>query len=271
MKNQLGIFVSGANGRMGKNIIKMVIDDADLALVGATEHPQCPVLGADAGLNAGTSQTSVSITKDLQRALEKNKGVVIDFSSIENTLENVRRAVEFKTPVVIGTTGFTPEQREELKAASEKIPMMLSPNMSVGMNVFFKLIREAAVALKDQYDIEVMEAHHRHKVDAPSGTAMKIGRILCEATDRAFPDDIAFARKGQVGERQDSEIGMQVIRAGDIVGDHSVLYCGLSERLEIKHVAHRRTTFASGAIQAAKWVVNQKPGLYDMEDVLGLR
>ncbi len=270
MKNQLGIFVSGANGRMGKNIIKMVISDPTLLLVGAEEHPDSPVLGADAGLNAGFQQVSVSISKDFKRALEKSKGVIIDFSSVENTMENVKRAVEYNTPIVIGTTGFTAEQNAEIVKASKKIAVMFSPNMSVGMNVFFKLVREAARFLSADYDIEVLEAHHSAKIDAPSGTAMKIGKILCEATDRQFPDDLAFGRKGQVGPRKKNEIGMQVIRAGDIVGDHTVLYCGNSERIEIKHMAHRRSTYASGAVLAAKWLKDKPAGLYDMEDVIGI-
>lgn len=270
MKNQLGIFVSGANGRMGKNIIKMVIEDPDLVLVGAVEHPNSPVLGADAGLNAGLSQVSISISQDLQRPLSKSKGVIIDFSSIENTLENLERAVEFNVPIVIGTTGFTEEQRDLIKKASESVPVLFSPNMSVGMNVFFKLISEAAKVLHQEYDIEVMEAHHNQKVDSPSGTALKIARLLCEATGYDYPDNVAFSRKGQVGQRPKKEIGMQVIRAGDIVGDHTVLYCGNSERIEIKHVAHRRTTFASGAIMAAKWIKDKPAGLYEMQDVLGL-
>ncbi len=269
-KNQLGIFVSGANGRMGKNIIKMIISDNALQLVGASEHADSPVLGADAGLNAGFSQVSVSISKDLKRALEKHKGVIIDFSTVANTLDNVKRAREYATPIVIGTTGFTPEQQAQITEASKTIPVLFSPNMSVGMNVFFMLVRAAAKVLQAGYDIEVLEAHHRNKIDAPSGTAMKIARILCETTGRAFPDDIAFARKGQVGPRKDGEIGMQVIRAGDIVGDHTVLYCGNSERIEIKHQAHRRSTFASGAVLAAKWIKDKPAGLYDMEDVLGL-
>lgn len=270
MKNQLGIFVSGANGRMGKNIIKMVISDPSLQLVGAEEHPDSPVLGADAGLNAGFQQVSVSISKDFKRALDRHKGVIIDFSTVENTMENVKRATEYNTPIVIGTTGFTPEQYAEIVNASKKIPIMLSPNMSVGMNVFFKIVREAAKYLEADYDIEVLEAHHRDKIDAPSGTALKIAKILCETTKRQYPDDVAFARKGQVGPRKKSEIGMQVIRAGDIVGDHTVLYSGNSERIEIKHVAHRRSTFASGAVVAAKWLKDKPAGLYDMEDVLGL-
>jgi len=270
MKNQLGIFVSGANGKMGKHIIKMVIADQGLQLVGASENADSPVLGADAGLNAGLQQISVSISKDLKRALEKNRGVIIDFSSVANTLDNIKRAVEYNTPIIIGTTGFSPEQHELIISASQKVAVLFSPNMSVGMNVFFKLIREAAKFLNSDYDIEVIEAHHRAKVDAPSGTALKIARILCETTKRNFPDDVTFARKGQIGPRKNSEIGVQVIRAGDIVGDHTVLCCGNNERIEIKHMAHDRSTFASGAILAAKWIKDKPAGLYDMEDVLGI-
>lgn len=270
MQNRLNVFVSGANGRMGKQIIRMVVEDAELYLAGASEHPDSPVLGADAGLNAVTTQTSVSIMGDMRRYLEKSKGVMIDFSSIENTLENVGRAVEFLTPMVIGTTGFDAKQRELIQSASQKIPIMLAPNMSVGMNMMFKLVAEAARILKNDFDMEVFEMHHKKKVDSPSGTAMKLARILCEQTERKYPEAVNFNRYGMQGPRTSEEIGMQVLRGGDIVGEHTVYYCGNGERLEIKHVATSRSTFAAGSVRAAKWIQNQPPGLYDMEDVLGI-
>ena len=175
-KNVLNIFVSGANGKMGKEIIRQVIEDPNLYLAGASEHPECPVLGADAGLNAGSGQVSVSITTDLRRSLERNQGVIIDFSSIENTMENIKRAIEFKTPLVLGTTGFNEEQNRIIQEAGKKIPVMFAPNMSVGMNIMFKLVSEAARVLKDECDIEILEIHHKHKKDAPSGTALMLGR-----------------------------------------------------------------------------------------------
>lgn len=269
--NPLNVFVSGANGRMGKQIICLAVEDPGLFLAGATEHPDCPVLGADAGLNAGTKQISVSITGDLKRSLEKRKGVIIDFSSVESTLENIKRAVDYSVPMVIGTTGFQQEQLDWIRAASQKIPMVFTPNMSVGMNVTFKLVEQAAKVLKDDFDMEIFEIHHRNKVDAPSGTAMKLARLVCQNTDRKFPEALKFHREGKIGARTKEEVGMQVIRGGDVVGEHLVYFCGSGERIEIKHVATSRATFAAGAIRSAKWVSSQKPGLYDMCHVLGMK
>ena len=267
----LYIFVSGANGRMGKQIISLVVENPGLSLAGAVEHPDCPVLGADAGLNAGTKQISVSITSDLKRSLEKRKGVVIDFSSVESTLENIKRAVDYSTPMVIGTTGFDKDQLGLIHEASQKIPMVFTPNMSVGMSVTFKLVEEAARVLKDDFDIEVFEIHHRNKVDAPSGTAMKLARLICESTGRKFPEALKSHREGKTGVRTKEEVGMQVLRGGDVVGEHTVYFCGSGERLEIKHVATSRATFAAGAIRSAKWVFSQRPGLYDMHHILGMK
>lgn len=271
MSVKLGIFVAGANGKMGKNIIKLVMKDSSLALVGASEHHDCPVQGADAGLNAGMQVASVTISTDLERSLQRQKGVVIDFSSPETTMNNLARAVKYKTPIVIGTTGFSAEQHKEIEVAGKSIPVILAPNMSVGMNLAFKLIESAAKVLNDDYDIEVFEAHHRNKVDAPSGTATRIAQVLCDATGRNYPEDVRMHREGITGARTKKEIGMQVLRGGDIVGEHIVFFCGEGERIEIKHVATRRTTFALGAIKAAKWLAGRDPGMYTMLDVLGLR
>lgn len=270
MSNVLNIFVSGANGKMGKQIIHQVLHDPELHLAGAAEHPDCPMLGADAGLNAGSKQSSVSLMGDLRRMLEKNRGVIIDFSSIENTMENIKRAVEFTAPLVLGTTGFTAAQSAQIEEAGKKIPIMFAPNMSMGMNVMFKLVANAARVLKDEFDMEVFEMHHREKIDSPSGTAMKLAKVICEAGDKAFPTSLKLDRSGKAKPRQRSEVGVQMIRGGDIVGEHTVLYCGEGERLEIKHVATSRVTFAAGAIRSAKWIQNKPAGLYDMEDVLGL-
>lgn len=271
IKDNLGIFVCGANGRMGKNIIQIVAEDKTMALVGATERMDSPVQGADAGLNAGSRQLSVSITADLGRALQKHRGVIIDFSSTESTLGNLERAVQYGAPIVVGTTGFDTGQMGKIKEAAQKIAIVHAPNMSMTMNILFQIVAQAAKILNEEYDIEVFEAHHRNKIDAPSGTAMKVAQVLCEATGRQFPDDINFHRQGVIGARQKNEIGMQVLRGGDIVGEHSVFFCGTGERLEIKHVATSRTTFAAGSIRAAKWLKDKKAGLYDMQDVLGLR
>jgi 4-hydroxy-tetrahydrodipicolinate reductase len=270
MKNALNIFVCGANGKMGKQIINLVLSDPELCLVGASERSDCPVLGADAGLNAGSRQASVSITTDLKRAMDKYQGVIVDFSSVESALENLRRASEFGLPVVLGTTGFTPEQAHVVQQAAAKIPLLFTPNMSVAMNVMFRLVDQAARALKDDFDIEILEMHHKHKVDAPSGTAMKLAHIACESSGKVYPDSLKFDRHGEAGARSAGEIGMQVVRGGDIVGDHTVFYCGTGERLEIRHVASDRTTFALGAIRAAKWLQGKPAGSYEMKDVLGI-
>lgn len=270
MKNALNIFVCGANGKMGKQIINLVLNDPDLYLAAATEHPDCPVMGADAGLNAGSRQASVSLTTDLKRTLQKSQGVIIDFSSVESALENLKRAAEFSVPIVIGTTGFTQEHRNIIVATAKQIPILQAPNMSVGMNVLFKLVSEAARVLSQEYDIEILDMHHREKIDAPSGTAMKLAQVVCESSGKVYPDDLKFDRHAQPGKRDKNEVGMQVIRAGDIVGDHTVFFCGMGERLELRHVASNRTTFASGALRAAKWLSGKPAGLYEMKNVLGL-
>lgn len=271
MADILGLFISGANGRMGKSIIRLVAEDAALKLFGASEASNSPVQGADAGINAGTRLLSVSITTNLVRALGKHKGVIIDFSSVDATLDNINHAIESKHPLVIGTTSFNAEQLLFIKGAATKVPIMMSPNMSVGVNVLFQSVPQMAKALSEGYDIEVLEAHHHLKVDAPSGTAMKLAEKLCQATSREFPKDLKFHREGVPGKRSKREIGMQSLRGGDIVGEHTVFFYGSGERIEIKHVATDRTTFAVGAIRAAKWLKDKSPGLYDMLDVLGLK
>lgn len=272
MKNEIGIFVSGANGRMGKNIIKLAMEESGLRLAGATESPDSSLQGADAGLNAGTQNASVTISPDFDRPLQKwsSPAVIIDFSSPAVTLNNIERAVEYKVPVVIGTTGFTDEEEAKIKEAAQTIPVVFAPNMSVGMNLVFKLVEEAARVMAEDYDIEILEAHHKYKKDSPSGTARRIAEIVCESSGRSYPGDMVYQRHGNDDVRTKKEVGMQTIRGGDIVGEHTVYFCGEGERVEIKHVAGRRTTFAKGALRAAKWVVGQKPGWYTMRHVLGL-
>ena len=269
MTNKLGIIVTGANGRMGKTIIGLVSEDEQAQLVGATEYDGSPVIGEDAGINAGVPSQDVAIVAELDGALQKGKGVIIDFSSLEGTLENLKIAVSHQVPIVIGTTGFNDTQKKEIEQASQKIPVILSPNMSVGVNVMFKLVADAAKILGDAYDIEVLEIHHKHKKDAPSGTAMKIAEVLCEATDRNASKDLNYHREGETGERDPKDIGMQTLRGGDVVGEHTVFYCGQGERIEIKHTATSRATFAAGSIRAAKWLNGKEAGIYNMRDVLG--
>ncbi len=255
------IIITGASGRMGKELIDLILASKEYKLVGATENSSSKLIGQ--------KMDDIFVTKNLTE-VQKPSGVIIDFTAPEATMTHLDFAVLKKIPLVIGTTGFSPTQIETIKQASKKIPLVFSPNMSVGVNALFKLIADAARILGPHFDLEIFEAHHRLKKDAPSGTAVKIAEILAEATRRTYPDDFNFHREGLVGARPQKEIGMQVLRGGDIVGEHTVFYCGEGERLEIKHVATSRKTFASGALRAAAWLLSQKPGLYTMKDVLGL-
>lgn len=267
------LIVTGAAGRMGKEIILQISQAQNAKLVGATEYAGSKAIGQDAGVLSGGSANGVLIQASLAEALKQNptNAAVIDFSATESTLKNASELAKAKIPLVIGTTGFNPKQLSEIQSAAKSIPIVMAPNMSVGVNTLFKLIKDAAVALGSGYDLEVFEAHHRLKKDAPSGTAVRIAQILAEATGREYPKDANFHREGLTGERNPKEIGMQVLRGGDIVGEHTVFYCGEGERLEIKHVATHRKTFAQGAIRAALWLSGKKPGLYDMQDVLGFK
>ena len=262
--------VAGAAGRMGYRLVSLIKDSPALMLTGALESRGHPSLGKDAGEMAGSGHAGVSITDSLSYLLEQGE-VLIDFSAPEPTLEHMRTVVRYRRAMVVGTTGFSPVQLEELKSLAQEIPCVFSPNMSVGINLICKVISEMARTLGEDYDIEVIEAHHRLKKDAPSGTALKIAEVLAHAVNRDLDQVGVFARKGMIGERAKGEIGVQTIRAGDIVGDHTILFGGIGERIEITHRASSRDTFAQGALRAAKWIAHQPPGLYDMIDVLGLR
>ena len=262
--------VIGAAGRMGIRILWAIHETPNIYLGGAVERKDHPSLGRDAGEVAGMEKWNVPLVGDLRDSIASGD-VIIDFTNAEAALKNLQVAAEKGKCAVIGSTGFSAGQMEEVKGLTKKIPCVLSPNMSVGVNVMFKVVGDLARVLGDDFDVEVIEAHHRMKKDAPSGTAMKIGQILAQALNRNFDQVGTFARKGIIGERKQTEIGMQTIRAGDIVGEHTVLFGGLGERLEVTHRAHSRDNFARGAIRAAGWVVKQKPGLYDMQDVLGLK
>jgi 4-hydroxy-tetrahydrodipicolinate reductase len=241
-----------------------------LSLAGAIEGKGHPLLGDDVGEAAGCGRAGIPITDDLTALLDRGE-VVIDFSSPEATLDHLRTVAQHRRAMVIGTTGFSASQLEELKSLASRVPCVLSPNMSVGVNLIYKVIGEMAKTLGDEYDIEVIEAHHRLKKDAPSGTALKIAEVLAKAVSRDLDQVGVYARKGLIGERKKGEIGIQTIRAGDIIGDHTVLFGGMGERIEVTHRASSRDTFAGGALRAAQWVVRQPPGLYDMMDVLSLR
>ena len=262
--------VTGVAGRMGKCISAAIQDQQGITLVGGTERDGSEVLGRDAGEVAGVGPVGRPVFADLRQALEAGAGdVAIDFTTPDATLKNLKAAVEMGKGMVIGTTGMEKDQRAEIENASRRIPIVFAPNMSVGINLMLRLIREAALVLGEDFDIEVIEAHHRFKKDAPSGTAMKLAEVLAEAMGKDLEKDGVFARKGMIGERKRGEIGVQTLRAGDIVGDHTVLFGGMGERLEITHRASGRETFARGAVKAALWLKGRGPGLYSMQHVLG--
>jgi 4-hydroxy-tetrahydrodipicolinate reductase len=263
--------VTGAAGRMGSRIINVLSTSEGIRLSGAVERKGHALVGQDscgpAGLPAGGVLTV--ITDDLAAAL-KAGDVLIDFTFPESSLEHIRTCADLGKALVIGSTGFSKEQLGEIDQHARKIPCVLSPNMSIGVNLCFKILEEIARTIGDDYDMEIVEAHHRMKKDAPSGTAMKMAEVLARAVNRNLDEVGVYARKGMIGERTKKEIGIQTLRAGDIVGEHTVMFAGKGERIEITHRAHSRDTFAAGAVRAAKWVVGRKPGLYTMQDVLGL-
>ena len=266
----INVIIAGAAGRMGCRLVSLIKDSTTLMLAGAIEEKGHHAVGGDAGEAAGCGHAGISITDNLVALLDKGE-VIVEFSSPEATLHHLRAAAKYQRAMVIGTTGFSVPQLEEVKSLACQVPCVLSPNMSVGINLIYKVIGEMAKTLGEDYDIEVIEAHHRLKKDAPSGTALKIAEVLAKAVSRDLDQVGVYARKGLIGERKKGEIGIQTVRAGDIVGDHTILFGGMGERIEVTHRASSRDTFAGGALRAARWVVQQPPGLYDMLDVLSLR
>jgi 4-hydroxy-tetrahydrodipicolinate reductase len=264
------VIVAGAAGRMGSRIIYMIGQNQDLTLSGAFENPDHPAIGIDAGPMAGLGETGILVSGSL-KDIAGQGDVLIDFTRPEVTMENIRIASSKGLSMVIGTTGITGRDLEEVKELSESIRCVMAPNMSVGVNVMFRMADEMARLLGDDFDIEIIEAHHRFKKDAPSGTAMRLAQGISDSVGRDLNDVAVYQRKGIIGERSDKEIGIQTLRGGDITGDHTVMFAGIGERLELTHRAHNRDNFARGALRAAAWVVNQPKGLYDMQDVLGLK
>jgi 4-hydroxy-tetrahydrodipicolinate reductase len=263
------IAIAGASGRMGQMLIEAIRASDDCLLTGALDVASSPALGADATAFLGR-QSGVAITSDLSIGLS-NAQVLIDFTRPEGTLAHLRVCRELGVNVVIGTTGFNDAQKAEITAAAKDIAIVMAPNMSVGVNVTLKLLEMAAKALSTGYDIEIIEAHHRHKVDAPSGTALKMGEVIADALGRDLKDCAVYAREGVTGERDPSSIGFATIRGGDIVGDHTVLFAGTGERIEITHKSSSRATYAQGSLRAARFLSVQKTGLFDMFDVLNLK
>ncbi|MBN3837685.1 4-hydroxy-tetrahydrodipicolinate reductase [Burkholderia sp. Ac-20344] len=263
------IAIAGASGRMGRMLIEAVLNDADAQLVGALDRADSPFLGQDAGAFLG-KETGVKLTADLD-AVFAQADYLIDFTRPEGTMAHIEAALRHDVKLVIGTTGFTAEQKAGLQAAAGKIGIVFAANMSVGVNVTLKLLEFAAKHFSHGYDIEIIEAHHRHKVDAPSGTALMMGEAVAGALGRSLDDCAVYGRHGVTGERDPSSIGFAAVRGGDIVGDHTVLFAGVGERIEITHKSSSRVSYAQGALRAVRFLSARGAGLFDMQDVLGLR
>lgn len=263
------VAIAGASGRMGQMLIEAVTQSGDCVLSGALDVAGSPALGRDAGASLGCT-SGVAVTADLATGLA-GAHALIDFTRPEGTLAHLRACRDRGVRMVIGTTGFSDAQKAEITAAAQDIAIVMAPNMSVGVNVTLKLLQMAARAMSTGYDIEIIEAHHRHKVDAPSGTALKMGEVIAEALGRNLNDCAVYAREGVTGERDPSSIGFATIRGGDIVGDHTVLFAGTGERIEITHKSSSRATYAQGSLRAVRFLAGRSSGLYDMFDVLGLR
>ncbi len=264
------VIIAGAAGRMGRRIGFMVNEHPNLQIAAGFERTDSPELGKDMGELGGYGSTGILVADGLATVIDQGD-VIIDFTFHEATMKIARLAAEKNRAMVIGTTGLSQENLQELGELSNNFPCVQAPNMAIGVNVLFKLAAKVAAILGNDYDMEIVEAHHRMKKDAPSGTAMKLGEVMAQAVGRDLDNVGVFARHGIIGERTDTEIGLQTIRAGDIVGEHTVYFAGAGERLELTHRAHSRDNFARGAAMAAAWVVKQPNGLYSMFDVLGLQ
>jgi len=264
------IAVMGAAGRMGKTLIEAVQQAPGAALSAAIDRPDSSLVGADAGELAALGRLGVPLSGDLARVVDEFD-VLIDFTHPSVTLNNLAVCRQAGKAMVIGTTGFSAEEKAQLAQAAKEIPIVFAANFSVGVNLCLKLLDTAARVLGDEVDIEIIEAHHRHKVDAPSGTALRMGEVVAQALGRNLAEVAVYGREGQTGARDRQTIGFATVRAGDVVGDHTVLFAAEGERVEITHKASSRMTFAKGAVRAALWLEGRAAGLYDMQDVLGLR
>lgn len=265
----LNIAVTGAAGRMGRALIAACDLNQNTRLSAAVERPGNTLVGSDAGDLAGLGPLNIEVTDSLERVTDSFE-TLIDFTSPQSTLQNLDTCARYGRNIVIGTTGIDDDGKRKIREASGKIGIVFAPNMSVGVNLCLKLLDTAARILGDEVDIEIIEAHHRHKVDAPSGTAIRMGEVVAAALGRDLGDCAVYGREGITGARERNTIGFETIRAGDIVGDHTVLFAAEGERVEITHKASSRMTFANGAVRAANWLQQQPAGLYDMQDVLGL-
>ena len=265
----LNIAVTGAGGRMGRTIIEACQQTEGCQIAAAVERQGSSLIGSDAGELAGIGKIGVSIADDIAEVVDAFD-ILIDFTSIESTLNNLKICKDNNKKIIIGTTGFSDSQKQTIQSSASEMAIVFAPNMSVGVNLCLKLLQTAAEVLGDSVDIEVIEAHHRHKVDAPSGTALRMGEVVAEALGRNLNDCAVYGRQGHTGERDRKTIGFETIRAGDIVGEHTVMFADIGERIEITHKATSRMTFANGALRAALWLKDHDKGLFDMQNVLGL-
>lgn len=262
--------IAGAGGRMGGRIVHLIHETQDMTVAGAFEKADHPAVNKDLGEWLGVGNQNLPIASDLKEVIDQGQ-VIIDFTFHTASMNHLRLAASHEKPIIIGSTGFTDVEMEEIRTLCQSVPCVMAPNMSVGVNVLLKVVGDVARALGEGFDIEILEAHHNLKKDAPSGTAMKLAQVLAQARSQDLNKVAVYERKGIIGERKPEEIGIQTLRAGDIIGEHTVLFGGMGERIEIIHRAHSRDTFVRGALRAARWILEQKNGLYDMHDVLGLK
>lgn len=268
-QNPVRIGIVGAGGRMGRMLIEATLKDGEAELAAVFDVPGSPIIGKTAGELVGLA-SDVRVTDDLAAGLEQCD-CLIDFTRPQGTLTHLELCRQKGVAMVIGTTGFEGDGKEKIAEAAKDIPVVFAPNMAVGVNLVFKLLDTAARILNQGYDIEIVEAHHRMKVDAPSGTALRMGEVVAEALGRDLKDCAVYGREGVTGERDPSTIGFATVRGGDIVGDHTVMFCGIGERVEISHKAGSRMPYALGSLRAARFLAGRQAGLFDMQDVLGLR
>ena len=268
MANPLKVVIAGCSGRMGHVLLECVFADSDLALHGALDRADNPQLGRDAGEQLG-KVSGVKVTDNIDDAL-KNADVLVDFTRPEASMLYLAACQKHQVKMIIGTTGFSAEEKQVIEAAAKNVAIVFAPNMSVGVTLLINLVQSAAKVLNEGYDIEIIEAHHRHKVDAPSGTALRLGEAAASALGRDLAECAVYGREGVTGERDPSTIGFATVRGGDVVGDHTVLFAGIGERVELTHKASSRATFALGALRAAKFLADKNSGLFDMQDVLNL-
>jgi 4-hydroxy-tetrahydrodipicolinate reductase len=263
------VVVCGGCGKMGSKVAQLIYQNKDMELVGIIEYPSHPDKGKDWGMSVGLGKTGVIITADLEEIIQKADQVV-EFTNPQVSLEHLGIVSKYKKAMIMGTTGFSPEEIEKINKLAQGIPFLLSPNMSLGVNLLFKLVAETAAALGDDYDIEIVEAHHRFKKDAPSGTAKKLAQEIAKVKGVNLDEVATHGREGIIGERKRGEIGIHSIRSGDITGEHTVMFTTLGERLELTHKAHSRDTFAYGTIQAIKFMEDKPAGFYEMKDILNI-